>query len=153
MLLRSLPEDPLFRQELPHFDNAREYEAHLRKLADRLHALIIRPETAEQARQDHRERSFRDSLRGFTLPACDPARFYRVRWLQAQLLGQNDNTLLQTFRAKEVLSADEAKVAEWMISRDYFAADSLEASFDTLEPARLAAIVAKLIAAGLIESL
>src|SRR3546814_6827189 len=59
VLMRSLPEDPLFREKLPHFDDLASHDAHVQKLADRLHAILCKPETAEQMRQIQRQRVFR----------------------------------------------------------------------------------------------
>lgn len=153
ILLRSLYAEPLFRQALPHFDDAEAYDAHLRALADRLHQIITDAATGKQAREDQRLRVLRDSLRAFELPAREPVPVYRVRWMQARLLIQERSGVLTTASREQRLSIEQVKAVEWILARDYFDADDLARAFNSMEPAELGTLTAMLIAVGLIEPL
>ncbi len=152
ILARSLPEDPLFRVSLPHFDDIEAHEAHLRKLADRLHEIITLPETSSQMREQQRQRTCR-SLPGFALPAREQAVLYRVRALGTKLVRRGGGWLLTTGAGRETLSADEAEVARWVLGRDCFNAATLAQTFDDHDAAALAPVVEKLIGAGLVQPL
>jgi bifunctional lysine-specific demethylase and histidyl-hydroxylase MINA len=152
VLLRSLDADPLFREALPHLDDVQAYRAHLRRLAQRLGAIIQHEQTIAQARQQHRQRTFRDALRSFDLPARPSAPVYRVRWRDARLLMQQDGrAVLQTPSGEHALSAPEYDVARWALERDYFEIGSLQAVCHALASTELETVVAKLASAGLLE--
>ncbi len=151
VLLRSLFTDPLFRQAMPHFDDTQAYDAHLRRLAERLYEIITDAATARQSRQEQRRRVLRDSLTRFALPQRDPVSLYRVRWVGATLQPRGDGSLLTTASGEYALSGNETKIVEWILSRDFFDANTLGQAFDTARPADVSVLTDKLIAADLIE--
>jgi hypothetical protein len=153
ILLRSLYADPLFREVLPHFDDPQAYDAQLRRLADRLHEIITDAETGRQAREDQRKRVLRDSLRRFTLPTRELASVYRVLWRRAQLQAQGGSTVLLTTSGEHPLTPAEARVAQWIMDRDYFDVFDLAGEFPSATSADLSALTQRLLAAGLIELL
>jgi ribosomal protein L16 Arg81 hydroxylase len=153
VLLRSLHAEPLFRQALPHFDDAEAYDAHLRTLADRLHQIITDANTGKHARENQRFRVLRDSLRAFELPAREPASIYRVRWRQARLRIQEEGAVLTTGSGEQRLLIEQVKVVEWILARDYFDPDDLARAFNSMRAVELSTLTAMLIAVGLIEPL
>ena len=153
ILMRSLPDDPLFRESLPHFDNVSEHEAHLKRIADRLHGIITQAETSTLMREHQRERSFRDCFSDFALPGRADLELYRVRWLRANLVRENDEWLLRTPSAQAKLSDPESEIAKWALSRDYFNAQCLVETFSDRDPNFVAVILGKLVRLGLLEKL
>ncbi|MDX1487178.1 MAG: cupin domain-containing protein [Acidiferrobacterales bacterium] len=153
VLLPSLYADPLFRQALPHFDDAQAYDAQLRRLADRLHEIMTDVETGRQAREDQRKRVLRDSLRQFALPARDPVAVYRVRWRQAKLKVQGDNAVLLAVSGEHPLTLAEAHVVQWAMERDYFNVSDLANEFPSATSADVSALMQRLLTIGFIESL
>ncbi len=150
LLLRSLPADPLFRAALPHYEDASAYGEHLRALADRLHTLIIDPATLEQARAQHRERTFRQGLPRFALPAREPAPPYRVCWRGAAVEGAGMAARLVTRTGETELSAERAEVARWLMERDLCDREALAQAFPAADVAELLELFK---GAGLIEPL
>ena len=49
------------------------------------------------------------------------------------------------------MSGNETKIVEWILSRDFFDANTLGQAFDTTRPADVSILTDKLIAADLIE--
>lgn len=152
-LLQDLPEEPLFRQDLPHFDDIAAIEAHLGRLADRLREIITLPETADRLSQYQRQSALQNQPANFALPAREQAALYRVRSLGTKLVRRGGGWLLTTGSGRETLSADEAEVARWVLDRDCFNAATLARTFDDHDAAALAPVVEKLIGAGLIQPL
>ena len=152
IVARSLPDEPLFRASVPHYNDIEAHRDHLRKLADKLHELITLPETSSQIRDHQRRRACR-SLRSFALPAREQAALYQVHSLRAKLVRRGGGWLLTTAAGQETLSADEAEVARWVLQREHFNADAMAGAFDNHDPAALAPIVEKLTGAGLIQAL
>lgn len=153
ILVRSLLDDPLFRQELPHFDDAEAYAGQLSALARRLHQIITDAETVKQARRDHRERALRDCVRRFHLPAREPPAFYRVCWIDAELGLRGDQAVLKTRVVEKGLSAKETKLATWILAHDYFSSDQLAEAFAENGLDWLEVAVDEFITAGLIDPL
>ncbi len=152
-LLEDLPEEPVFREDLPHFDDIEALEAHLGRLADRLHEIITLPETATRLSRYQRQSAVQNHPATFALPAREQAALYRVRSLGAKLVRRGGGWLLITGSGQESLSADEAEVARWVLGRDCFNAGTLAQTFDDHDAAALAPVVEKLIGAGLVQPL
>lgn len=140
-LLRSLPEDPLFRENMPHFDDQAGHGDHIRRLADRLHAIMVDPATSTRMRGQQQERAERDSIERFALPAREPVARYRVRWRAAE------------FRKAiaELASGADAEIARWIAERDHFSRGEIEAAFSARNG--LDEALERLAARGLIERL
>lgn len=152
-LLKTLPEEPLFRAALPHFDDREAHEAHVRKLADRFHDIMVRPDSSSQMRRNQKEHAYFNCQPAFALPARDPSQLYRVRSRGVSLRLENGDWRLTTTLNKTILTADAAEVAQWVLQHDYFAEHDLGQSFSALEPAALGGVVNQLERVGLLEPL
>jgi len=151
LLSRSLPDDALFRQELPHVDDVEGYQVHLRKLADRLHEIIAASDTASQTRRELRRRTYRNSLHHFSLPTRDMVESYRVRKHHTKLSEQGNHHVLQTAHAQATLSVDQAKIVEWVLKRDWFTADHLTEAFNGHASSTFTDMLTQLAEMGVIE--
>lgn len=150
ILVRSLPEDSLFREALPTHDQPDAHRAYLKRLADRLHEIISDPAMSEQMRDDQRRRAF-GRLPGFALPRREPVRHFRVLGRGARLTRRGADWLLSTARAEETLDADTAKMAEWALGRDGFSDRALEEAFTGDDSGRILGALENLSRIGLIE--
>lgn len=153
LLSRSLPDDPLFRQELPHVDDVEGYQAHLRKLADRLHEIIADSDTAGQTRRELQRRTYRNPLGRFSLPTRGMVETYRVRKHQTKLSEQGNHHVLQVAHTQTPLSVDQAKIAEWVLEREWFSADRLSEVFNRHASSTLTDMLTQLAEMGVIERL
>jgi ribosomal protein L16 Arg81 hydroxylase len=151
LLSRSLPDDPLFRKELPHVDDVEGYQVHLRKLADRLHEMIATSDTAKQTRRELQRLAYRNSLRHFSLPTRDMVESYRVRKHHTKLTEQRNHHVLQTAHAQATLSVDQAKIVEWVLERDWFSADRLAEVFNGYASSTLTDMLTQLAEMSVIE--
>ncbi len=151
LLSQSLPEDPLFRQELPHVDDVEGYQVHLRKLADRLHEITVASDTASQTRRVVQRSTDRNSLHHFSLPTRDLVESYRVRKHHTKLSEQGNHHVLQTAQAQATLSVDQAKIVEWVLERDWFTADRLAEVFNGYASSTLTDMLTRLAEMGVIE--
>jgi ribosomal protein L16 Arg81 hydroxylase len=152
IMLRQLPEDPLFRENLPHFDDAEAHRAHIRKLGDRLREILHRPEPSAEMRRYQRGRAY-ERLPGYALPGRERIPLYRVHGPGAKLARRGNGWLLKTRDTEERLNAETAEIAEWVLACDFFRADRLAAAFEDRGAATLDAAIETLIKAHLIERL
>ena len=152
-LLETLPEEPLFRAALPHFDDREAHKAHVRKLADRLHEIMVRPDSSSQMRRNQKEHAFFNCHPAFALPVREESQLYRVRSRGVSLGSEDGDWRLATASGETILTADAAEVAQWVLQHDYFAEPDLGQCFSALEPAALGGIVNQLEQAGLLERL
>ncbi len=152
ILLGILPRDPLFRASLPHFDDGESHLAHLRKLAERLQAIVTDPGTSAEMRNYQRQRASRHVLSQFFLPERKEFSVFRVRSLHAKLARRGDGFHLKTRDGEGALLASEGKAAQWAMDRDFFDADAF-AKAAGVDATAAAQILSKLTAAGLLERL
>jgi len=132
-LIKSLPDDPLFRRSLPHFDDRQAHEAHLRRLGERLCELLAEPDTSAQMRAQQRRRALRDASPGFRLPDRAERQRYRVRVIGVRARTEGGRTLLEVDDQRLALAGEESAVARWVLERDRFAAEELEVAFPELD--------------------
>lgn len=148
-----LARESLFRASLPHFDDADAHQAHLRKLAERLQAIVAEPATSAEMRAIQRQRAARHCLSRFALPARKDVAVFRVRSLHAKLVRRGGDFLLKTGFGEAVLPGADEKAAQWAMARDFFDADEFAAAVAGGQSTAAAQILTKLSAAGLIERL
>lgn len=152
-LLKTLPEEPLFRAPLPHFDDREAHEAHVRKLANRLHEIMIRPDSSSQMRRSQREHACFNCQPVFALPAREQqTQLYRVRSRGVSLQLEGGDWRLATAVGDTILSADAAEVARWVLQHDYFAEHELGQFFSAFGPGAVGGILKQLERVGLLRS-
>jgi ribosomal protein L16 Arg81 hydroxylase len=118
-------DDPLFRKPFPSFDDEAAHDAHVRALADRMREIIADPEASDALRGFQHDRAFLFCYPQYDLPDRKDPVIYRVQSLGARLVRRGAGHQLQTQTGKEVLGDAEAKVAAWVLSRDFFSGDEL----------------------------
>lgn len=153
VLLRSLPDVSEFRAPLPHFDDAESHAAHLRALAERLGALLGAPATAQQVREFQRECAYRDTAPRLQLPLRGAVTHYRVRPRSALVDTTAATPQLTTAAGSKPLTADEARIAAWILERDHFTRARIDAAFANLGAEVVAGCLDKLGHAKAIEIL
>jgi len=147
VLSNSLPDDALFRRELPHFDDSPALAAYLRELATRLGELVTDPALAMQVAAWQRARMFRDLPPTMTLPARAPETRVRVR-RGAHL--DFDGARLSAAGQPVTLNAGDVPAVQWMLVREMFLVSEL-VSECALDEARAASLLDRLVEVGVIE--
>jgi hypothetical protein len=131
-LLRSLPDEGLFRQNLPHFDRPQAHREHLRAIADRLHEVLSQSSLSDQIRDWQRDRALTASQGRFNLPSRGQSTLYRVRSMGVSV-GSRAGAPILTFPGGELLlEPGEESAVSWIIERDYVDEFELEARFELL---------------------
>lgn len=119
-------DDSLFRKPFPPFDDEAAHEAHVRALADRMRDIVADPASSDGLRRFQHDRAFLFCYPQYDLPdRSDPA-IFRVQSLKARLVRRGAGHQLQTQGGKAVLGEADAKLADWVLSRDFFSADELD---------------------------
>jgi hypothetical protein len=113
-------DDPLFRKPLPSFDDEDAHAAHIRLLADRMHDVIADTEASDAIRGFQYRRAFMYCYPQYTLPDCSDPDIFRVQGLGARLVRRGSGFQLQTQGGKAAIGDAATKIAEWVLSRDYF---------------------------------
>ena len=147
LLARSLPDEPLFRQELPHFDDAEGLGDFMGRLASRLAELLRDPDLARQVSQWQRERVFRDLPPAMALPGRAAQTRVRVR---AGAGLSWDGQVLSVAGQPVELSALEISAVDWIFGREMFLASQLVSEVLMDEPGA-AALLDRLARAGVVE--
>ena len=127
-LANNLQDDPFFRQVLPRFDQPDAHRAHMQKLADHVHAYMLQPDLANGIREQQRRRVFAHCFPSYVLPSAKPRQIFRVRSLRTRLVRRGPGWRLERPQGGCDLSAEEAKLAEWALSQDFFTADEAVAA-------------------------
>ena len=147
VLGESLPDDPLFREELPHFDSPQAVAGALSAVGRRLQELASDPQLAAQVCTWQRERVFRDLPPAMGLPARDAQTRVRIR-RGARV--SYDGTALTVSGHPVELAAPHHAVVTWMLSREIFLASEL-ISECAMPEADARALLEHLSSSGLIE--
>ena len=151
-LMKDLPKDPVFRQHLPHLDNLSSHGPYLAQLAERLRQVMTQPVMAEQLRAYIRQDAFSRFSR-FDLPTREDNPLYRI-CRRGQSLEPNDNGgVLRILGSDHPVEGDEMPALTWILSRDFFAVQDLEAAWEGKGQQETAALVARLSRWGVIEVL
>jgi hypothetical protein len=89
---------------------------------------MVDPGVARGIRGQQRRRAFAHGFPFYALPSAEPARLFRVRALRTRLVRRGPGWQLERPNGAAALSAEEAKLAEWVLSLDYFSADEAVAA-------------------------
>lgn len=143
-LLRSLPDEALFRQNLPHFDRPLAHREHLRRIADRLHEILNQDSLSDQIRDWQRERALTESHGRYNLPSRESSTLYRVRSMGASMDSKAGSTTLVFPGGELALEPGEESIASWIIGRDFVDEAELANRFDSLERSALENLLARL---------
>ncbi len=135
MIGRSLAEDPMFRAPLPHFDDTAAHDAHVTKLVGRVAEIVGMPTTRDYMRNYQQGTATMECLPVFDLPSPQAIDLYWVRGA-APTSG---------------LSEEDREVADWVAGREYFTTADLTRAFGLWDGLRLAQVVDRLVAAGMVE--
>lgn len=116
----ALQQEPFFRQTLPRFDNPDAHRAHLLKLAEQVHAYMLKPGLARTIRKQQRQRAFAHCFPSYALPSAEPPQVFRVRSLRTQVVRHGPGWRLERPNGGHDLSDDDGRLAEWLLPQDYF---------------------------------
>lgn len=116
-------DDPLFRKPLPSFDDEEAHAAHIRMLADRMRDVIADTEASDAIRGFQYGRAFMYCYPQYSLPDRDDPEVFRVQGLGARLVRRGAGHQLQTPGGKATIGDGAVKLAEWVLSRDYFSGE------------------------------
>ena len=146
-------DDPLFRKPFPPFDDEAAHAAHMRAMADHVRRILTGPQASELVRRFQHDRAFLFCYPQYTLPDRSDPVIYRVQGLKARLVRRGAEHQLQTSAGKAALGAAETKLAEWVLSRDFFSGAELSEAAQARGLADAAAAIESFRSAGLIHPL
>ena len=133
-LLRSLPDESLFRKSLPHFDRPQAHREHLRAIADRMREILGEASLSDQIRHWQRDRAMSERYGRFNLPFREHATLFRVRSLGVQIDSAAGASVLRVPGGELPLKPGEEGAASWILERDYIEESELEKRFAALGP-------------------
>ena len=131
-LLRSLPDESLFRKSLPHFDRPQAHREHLRAIADRIHEILGEASLSDQIRDWQRDRAMSERYGRFDLPFREHEAHFRVRSLGVQVDSTTGVPVLRVPGGELPLKPGEEGAASWILERDYVEESELEKRFPAL---------------------
>jgi ribosomal protein L16 Arg81 hydroxylase len=143
-------DDPLFRKPLPSFDDEDAHAAHLRMLADRMRDVIADTEASDAIRGFQYGRAFLYCYPQYSLPDRRDPEIFRVQGLGARLVRRGAGHQLQTPGGRAPVGDSAAKLAEWVLSRDYFSGNEFSGAAAERGVADPVAAFEELVKAGLI---
>lgn len=144
-------QDPFFRQPLPRFDKSEAHRAHMRKLAEHVHAYTLKPALSQGIRAHQRQRAFAYCFPAYDLPTAAPKHVLRVRSLHAKLVRRGANWQLKKPGGAADLNGEEAKLVDWLLPQDFIVADEAETAFGGDLP--VARALERLKSIGLLEEI
>ena len=150
-LLRSLPDESLFRKSLPHFDRPQAHREHLRAIADRIQVILSQSSLSDQIRDWQRDRALSEGYGHFDLPSRDRATRYRVRSLGLTIESRAGAPRLAFPGGELPLEPKELDAVSWIIERDYVDESELEKRFEALGPEALRNLLGKLEANSVLD--
>ena len=152
-LLRSLPDESLFRKNLPHFDRPQAHREHLRALAERIRDILSQSDLSDQIRDWQRERAMNERSGRFNLPSRDHTTLYRVRSLGVRVDASGGGPVVQYPGGALPLEPREESAAAWILARDYVEMAELEERFGELGAEGLRELVERLEAASVLDKI
>ncbi|MET4805737.1 cupin domain-containing protein [Limibacillus sp. MBR-115] len=152
LLMRELPQEVLFRQYLPHFEDKKSYETLLQEAAAKLTEIMKRPNQAQAMADYVRQKTF-EIYASYNLPLRESMDLFRVRNLGVKLVRRGSG--FQVKRGDQKLDLDEtqSRIAEWLLDRDFAARHEIERAFQDIEKPRMHGVLQGLLAAGVLEAL
>jgi hypothetical protein len=152
VLMRELPQHPLVREELPHFDDEAAHDAYAAKLADLVREALANPNNARIMRDFQRQKAF-ERRPGIALPRRETVEQFRVRGRGPRVVPDGNAWQVRLNGAARPLPAEAAGFAQWAEAREYFTWETAaRAHPETPEPDLRRALAAAL-EAGLVERL
>ena len=152
-LLRSLPDESLFRKHLPHFDRPQAHREHLRAIADRIHDILSQSDLSDQIRDWQRDRALSERYGRFDLPSREHASHYRVRSLGARVDPGGGVPVLRLPGGELPLKQEEEGAVTWILASDYVDATELEQRFGALGPDGLRDLLERLEASSVLDKI
>jgi len=153
VLMESLADDAHFRQALPHFDCPTALGAHLRVLADRLHAQLDDQDLVAQVAGWQRQRVLRATPVRMQLPGRKAGDWLRVIQSGQRLVTAGEGLVLADGEGRCVDVSDaEAGLLEWILNQELFACRELHAAFPEQVDAA-GKLLDRLLQAGCLESI
>lgn len=152
-LLRSLPDESLLRENLPHFDRPQSHREHLRAIADRIHEILCQTSLSDQIRDWQRERALCELNGRFELPSRDQVVLYRVRSLGVRIKTTVEAPLLQFPGGELALAPAQASAASWILERDYVDEIELDKRFPALGADALQDLLQRLEATSVLDKI
>ena len=150
-LLRSLPDESLFRKSLPHFDRPQTHREHLRSIADRLHAILCEPGLSDQIRDWQRERALDERYGRFDLPSREQVVEYRVRSLGVRIEFVSGAPVLRFPGGELLLERNQGDAAIWILEHDFVDEPELARRFADLGSVGLRNLLERLEAASVLD--
>lgn len=150
-LLRSLPDESLFRESLPHFDRPQSHREHMRAIADRLHEILCEPGLSDQIRDWQRGRALDERYGRFNLPSRDQVVQYRVRSLGVRLESTAGTHVVRFPGGELPLEPVEGAAVAWILDHDYVDEADLASRFADLGLDGLRNLLARLEAASVLD--
>jgi ribosomal protein L16 Arg81 hydroxylase len=150
-LLRSLPDESLFRKSLPHFDRPQSHREHMRAIADRLHGILSEPGLSDQIRDWQRERALEERYGRFDLPSREQAVEYRVRSLGVGIGLESGGPIVRFPGGELPLDESQGDAAAWILERDFVDGSSLQRRFANIGADRLSDLLERLEAASVLD--
>jgi len=148
-----LPDESLFRKNLPHFDRPQAHREHLRALADRIRDILSQSTLSDQIRDWQRERAMSERSGRFNLPSRDHTTLYRVRSLGVRVDASGGGPVVQFPGGTLPLEPQEESAAAWILARDYIETAELEQRFGELGADGLGAFLERLEAASVLDKI
>jgi ribosomal protein L16 Arg81 hydroxylase len=130
----ALLQDPFFRKPLPRFDQTDAHRDHMRKLAEHVREYTLKPELSRGIRAHQRQRAFAYCFPAYDLPTAAPSAVLRVRALNKRLVRRGADWRLEQPDGETTLSADEAQLADWLLTQDFIVAGEAESKFGSELP-------------------
>jgi bifunctional lysine-specific demethylase and histidyl-hydroxylase MINA len=151
-LIETMPDDPLFRAELPHFDDVEAHETILKQLASQMQEKMANPKFMADMRDEQRRWAYQQ-LPVFSLPNGLNQSGYRVRVSGSKLVRRGKSWQLQTPMGQSEIPPDQKDLVEWMLLSDLFTFENLSAAFPDKAKDNLNEALSSLSSVGLIEPL
>ena len=152
-LLRSLPEESLFRKSLPHFDRPQAHREHLLWIADRIHEILSQASLSDQIRDWQRDRAMNERCGHFNLPSREHTTRFRVRSLGVRVDSAGGVSVLRVPGGELALESGEEGAASWILERDYVEASEIEQRYAVLGPEGVQNLLSRLEACSVIDKI
>ncbi|MBL6934721.1 MAG: hypothetical protein ISR48_04855 [Alphaproteobacteria bacterium] len=151
LLAQDLPKHSLFREPLPHFDDAGAHQKHLKKLADALQEIVASPGTSTNMRNYQRSRANRDAAPDFSFPGTTHQTSYRVADGEAKIIRRGQQWLLKLSTETAEIDADCMEVAKWALQRSDFSQAAVTDAFKDKGPEILGNVLKELEETGILQ--
>ncbi len=149
-IARGLDEVAVFRRPMPPHDQPAAYAAHIGELREALADVLVRPEVADQFRDEQRARAF-GSLTNVAIPKASPR--FRVRPHGVKTVRRGKDWQVVAPGGKGTLPDGGGAALTWILERDHFNRDDLTAAVADIDDQKSLEIIQALSAVGVLEAL